>query len=520
MSLTVKELLGSEEFREYKLVAGKQGENRKILAVSVMDAPDIYQWLRGGEILITTGYLFKENIEFLSFLVRKIYEADAAALFIKIGRFIDEIPPDVIDLADGLQFPIVVMPLPCAFIDVINPVLSRIIWEQAATIEYSNRIHKRFIDLTIEGKGIGEVVMILEELLQKKAVYYDMLSHTLFTGCGVFSRNMSYEEISAQYSVFPLRYEDKIYGYIGVKDDDSGVNEYEDIIMEHASTVLKLNIQKQISNRQIEKRYRDSFVRDIIYHNINDRDEMIRRGKNFGWDLEGAYRVLVICRKEPEAGKGGEDFERKTATVLESAVAFFKQWLPDTIYTGLSDQIVLLVKEADTTKTDYRNLSGKVIHKIKELFGESVFLFFGTRKEDIYEADESFEEAKYTQNLAFVFGEEKEVCFYDELGLYMLLDKLKDDKNVDGFAEKCLQPLLLYDREHRSEYMDTMVGIVENNWNLKKVSERLFMHYNTIKKRYHKIEEILRMDFENTADRTSVELAVKFKKVLKGHKKQ
>lgn len=518
MSLTVKELLESEEFREYKLAAGKLGENRKILAVSVMDAPDIYQWLRGGEILITTGYLFKENIEFLSFLVRKIYEADAAALFIKIGRFIDEIPSDVIELADRLHFPIVIMPLPCAFIDVINPVLSKIIWEQAATIEYSNRIHKRFIDLTIQGKGIKEVVMILEELLQKKAVYYDMLSHTLFTSSGSCSKPASYEEISAQYTSFPLKYEDKIYGYIGIGGDGILANDYEEIIIEHASTVLKLNIQKQISNRQIEKRYRDSFVRDIIYHNINNRDEILRRGKNFGWNLEGAYRVILIGVKEKEYGND-EDYEGRTAVVLEGAVAFLKQWIPDTIYTGFSDQIVLIVKENDISRADYIHIFQKVINKVREQFGKSILISFGTRKEDIYEADESFEEAKYTQNLAFVFGEDKKLSFYDELGLYTLLDKLKDDKNMGSFAEECLKPLLIYDREHASEYMETLMGIVENNWNLKTVSERMFMHYNTIKKRYHKIEEILGMDFEGAMDRTSVELAIRFRKVLKGHKK-
>lgn len=519
MSLTVKELLESEEFREYKLAAGKLGENRKILAVSVMDAPDIYQWLRGGEILITTGYLFKENIEFLSFLVRKIYEANAAALFIKIGRFIDEIPQDVIELANQLHFPIVIMPLPCAFIDVINPVLSKIIWEQAATIEYSNRIHKRFIDLTIQGKGIGEVVVILEELLQKKAVYYDMLSHTLFTSSGVCEKPVSYEEISEQYTSFPLKYEDKIYGYIGIKGEDILVNDYEEIIIEHASTVLKLNIQKQISNRQIEKRYRDSFVRDIIYHNINNRDEILRRGKNFGWNLEGAYRVILIGVKENEYGNKNEDYERRTAAVLEGAVAFLKQWIPDTVYTGLSDQIVLIVKENDISREDYIRISQKVINKVREQFEKSILISFGMKKEDIYEADESFEEAKYTQNLAFVFGEEKKISFYDELGLYTLLDKLKGDKNMGSFTEECLKPLLIYDREHTSEYMETLKEIVENNWNLKTVSERTFMHYNTIKKRYHKIEEILGMDFESAMDRTSVELAIRFRKVLKGHKK-
>lgn len=520
MSLTVRELLETDEFKEYKVIAGSGGVDRKISSVSVMDAPDIYQWLRGGEILITTGYLFKDNLEFLSFLVQKIYEAEAAALFIKIGRFISELPKEVRQLAEQLNFPIVLMPLQCAFTDVINPVLSKIIWEQAEVIEYSNQIHKRFIDLTIQGKGIREVVITVSELLEKEAVYYDMLSKKMYRKDSEIQEEISEEGMRAEYTLFPVIYEDKTYGYIGIRGRSISMNDYEGIIIEHASTVIQLNIQREISNMQIEKRYRDSFVRDIIYHNINNRDEIIRRGRSFGWNLEGSYRVAVVSIDHLRKNcLEGEEYttDKKASAVLETAVAYFKAWLPGLIYTGFSDYMVLLVREEENTEQQYMQLSRKIMKIIQEQYKETISVMLGTLKKDIYEADKSFQEAQYTLNMAYVFGDSEQVLFYDHLGIYRLLDKLREDISMKRFSNDSLCLLEEYDRCHDSEYEKTLEAIIDNNWNLKQVAEKHFMHYNTIKKRYHKIEEILGVDFENMSERMGVELAIKYRRVSERH---
>lgn len=53
---------------------------------------------------------FKDNTEYLLELIEKIAKNGAAALFIKLGRFIDDMPDEVRIKADELSFPIVYMP--------------------------------------------------------------------------------------------------------------------------------------------------------------------------------------------------------------------------------------------------------------------------------------------------------------------------------------------------------------------------------------------------------------------------
>ena len=65
------------------------------------------------------------------------------------------------------------------------------------------------------------------------------------------------------------------------------------IAIEHASTIIKLEIQREISNDEIERKYRDNLVLDIIYNNINNQDELRERGKLFGWSFEGHVRAMI-----------------------------------------------------------------------------------------------------------------------------------------------------------------------------------------------------------------------------------
>jgi purine catabolism regulator len=84
MDMKVKNLM--EQFEGLKVLAGEGGLNRRVSTVTVMDAPDIYNWMKGGEFLITTAYIMKDNPLELKDLVIKLNENGASALGIKIDK--------------------------------------------------------------------------------------------------------------------------------------------------------------------------------------------------------------------------------------------------------------------------------------------------------------------------------------------------------------------------------------------------------------------------------------------------
>lgn len=61
MGISVKEMLEAEFFKEYKILAGKNGLNNQIQGVTVLDADDGFHWSREKEFVISSGYVFYEK---------------------------------------------------------------------------------------------------------------------------------------------------------------------------------------------------------------------------------------------------------------------------------------------------------------------------------------------------------------------------------------------------------------------------------------------------------------------------
>jgi purine catabolism regulator len=77
----------------------------------------------------------------------------------------------------------------------------------------------------------------------------------------------------------------------------------------------------------------------------------------------------------------------------------------------------------------------------------------------------------------------------------------------EQFDEKILGPLLKYDREKNASLTNTLYIYLKHFFNLQKSSSALFVHPNTIKYRLQKINELLKVDFQNPSQYSMLMLA-------------
>ncbi|WP_238554481.1 PucR family transcriptional regulator ligand-binding domain-containing protein [Geomicrobium sp. JCM 19038] len=82
-------------FQEADVISGSSGLWRNVENVNMMDAPDIADYLKQDELLITTAYHFKEDPTSLKQLIEKMARRGCAGLGIKTKRFLASIPEDV-----------------------------------------------------------------------------------------------------------------------------------------------------------------------------------------------------------------------------------------------------------------------------------------------------------------------------------------------------------------------------------------------------------------------------------------
>ncbi|XCP86091.1 PucR family transcriptional regulator ligand-binding domain-containing protein [Roseburia hominis] len=59
--ITVHDVMGM--FKDFSVLAGEEALDKELTNVTVVDAPDIGIWIKGGEFVLSTAYAFQNNIE-------------------------------------------------------------------------------------------------------------------------------------------------------------------------------------------------------------------------------------------------------------------------------------------------------------------------------------------------------------------------------------------------------------------------------------------------------------------------
>ncbi len=98
---------GSRQLQEVQNRRGENGLDRVIDHVTVMGVPDVIQWLKGNDLLLTSLYPIKENQKAIQSLVVQLNDVNSSALAIKTQRYVSEIPPSIIEAGNRCRLPII-----------------------------------------------------------------------------------------------------------------------------------------------------------------------------------------------------------------------------------------------------------------------------------------------------------------------------------------------------------------------------------------------------------------------------
>lgn len=161
MFVTCKSILKLPGLEEMKIVAGKDGLNRAISWVHVVELTDVANWVKGGELLFTTGVAIGDNTEILLKFVRDINMRKLSGLVINVGPYIKETPKVVIEFANSVGFPIFELPFQVRLIDVTQNICRSI---------FTKKLEKQSMNNFMK-EIIFEDINITEEVLNRATLY-------------------------------------------------------------------------------------------------------------------------------------------------------------------------------------------------------------------------------------------------------------------------------------------------------------------------------------------------------------
>ena len=150
--LQIKDIFQLKPLQNLKFYAGHRGQNRVINTVTIMDIPEIADWLSGGELVIA-GVLFQQC--FSRSLVDSFLQKNIAGIVTK-QKFLGEIPSDLIKYCNETGFPVLLAPETYNWGQVMNPIVTDMIRKPYLVIEENQNFHYSLMKSMIEGRAHPE----------------------------------------------------------------------------------------------------------------------------------------------------------------------------------------------------------------------------------------------------------------------------------------------------------------------------------------------------------------------------
>ncbi len=527
MALTIRQMLQIPELEGFRVLAGWSGmDSVGLRTVSVMDAPDVFRWLHGGEFFLSSGYIFRDNPSLLVKIIEELHKGGAAGFGLKVSRFLGQLPAEVLVRAEELGLPLIEVPLHFSFSDIINPVLSRLVNRQAEELAFSETVRRAFFDLVMHGAGVCEIMSTLEKFTHRQVAFYSTIFGELYPGNarGPFMERlnaMSLQDLLNKHPSESVSLGKQTYGYILIDEDGPPGNDPSwEVALGHAQTSLLLAIQREIARSEAERRYRDEFVLDLLSHNVRYEGEVWNRARLFGWDLSGPQVVTVIDIDNYKHEYHSTDVEEILARledvkkrIYNISRSYIHSRFPNTPFTEMSDSIAFILpipeKDALSLRKSLRSCLENLQEDVKEKTHFSVTIGVGGEKDSIFLCHESYNEARRGLEMIRTTVGDGHLVFWRDLGIYKLLGNLAGTPQAGAFYREHMAPLLSLDLARKSEMLKTLEALVRNNWQLKSTARELQIHYNTIKYRYARLGELLNRDLSDSEERLNVTLALK-----------
>ncbi|MCW2898184.1 MAG: transcriptional regulator, CdaR [Streptosporangiaceae bacterium] len=545
--LSVGEVLGVSALDGARLIGGASGLDRVVQRLNVMEVPDILAWVKPHELLLTTGYPLRNTPQSLGRLVSDLDERGVAALAIKLGRYLDRVPGEMIEQADSLGLPLILLPNDVGFDDILNQVLTDILNRQAAVLARTEEAHRALVQIVLAGGGLQEVIDEVAELFDVAVVVVDgdrrvlagagpqehvtALRAAWVDGPGWGAAGRPGWGADADHVVVPVLAGGFDHGRIIAYSPRGALRETDIGILERAATVAALVITKEQAVAAVESKYRADFLRDILAGRAGTDDRVVSHCTGFGWDLDRPVAVAVAeldpegrgsgpaearlgradrapeGRPEEGRAKGGEERQAQdrlaaawTAAVRrrdpKAAVAGFAHEVVAVVGASTEAELAGLVKEAATVFGDHcgrrRTFStgfGRVVRKPAAL-------------------PEAYDQAVKAVRVGRQLHGAGALAHFNELGVYRLLSLVPDATELHAFVRETLGELAGDDDAEAVDLRRTLQVLLETNLNVAETARRLHFHYNTLRYRIGKLERMLGSFTEDAHLRLNLTLAL------------
>jgi PucR family transcriptional regulator, purine catabolism regulatory protein len=504
----IRDVLALPSMSQARLVAGAGGLDRVVRSVNVMEVPDILDWVQPDELLLTTAYPLRDDRVALDQLVPRLADRGLAGMAIKPTRYIGSIPPFMADEAERLDFPLIELPPPASFNEVITAVLSVILDVQSVRLRRAAEIHDRFTNIVLSGGGLRQIAEALAEaiglpvaildpqgglLAQSPAFDDDMLAAIGGTLAGDNDTTTTSMLVAGREAILQaVRVGSERHGTIVALGTARNLGDDELEALDYAATVAALRLVQARAVSDADRRFQAVCLEELVTGHVTDRGALLERSAAFDWDL-ATPRAVLVAEFHELAGRpfgqlaGSSDELIARHRLVEAARLTLGH---GTIIWERTAGIAALVPVTPRGREAARLAGTELVAEAhRRLPGSAIDVGLGRPVADPLQLDQSFREARNAIAVARWSRGHGAVSLFEELDLDRLLFNTPDTERAT-FIDSTIGALLAYDQRRRTNLVETLEVYLATR-NVADAARRLYVHYNTLSKRLERIVEIL-----------------------------
>lgn len=542
--LTVEQALSIEPLTQAKTVAGTSGLQRRIKHVTVMEVPDLTQWLKGNDFIITSLYCIKDDHQAQIKLIQDIAKLGCAALAVKTDRYVRALPDEMKFIADDLAFPLIDIPPHITYIDIINPLMEKLLDHSASVLRKADMAFRWLQEVILSDQGLEAALATLQQLVE-----YDLLIECPDLGlfisapenrepltplsdddvrylqktCHPISLTRKRDSKDIPSLVIPIIRRSLAYAFLTVENyqQNQGLSPTDQAVLDHGTALIAAEIMKLHSRAELERQHVNSFAEELIAQDFKSNEAMFERARYLGLNLAQPCLPIVFdvdhfWQNIEQKQMNEEEVQVLKSRLQRNLTSYLKTQSPvPFVVAQRSDSLVILTtwppnESDDNITASAHKMAQDILLQLKRAFPLLHFTGgIGRPYTGIRNVGKSFLEARK----AIVLGRQAygrgDVFCYNKLGVYQLLCSHSAQDELVALRDEMLGPLATYDKRQDTNFIETLTAYFSHNEDINATAQALFVHPNTIRYRLERAAQLLGRNLSSTDQRFQVYLALK-----------
>ena len=504
--VTLRRVMEKTPLGEARLLAGEAGLDKEVRETNIIEVPDTFRWMRGGEILFSAGYAFGGDGAQGAELIGALVKRRITALVLKPGKYMPVVPQEMITRADQLGFPLLEMPEDMPYSVCMEATYDLLKDSRLFELRMVTHLHNELLQAGIHD-GIRGICSALEKRLGRTVALWDaawrmcygserfpLLDEQLKEGV---QSEKTRKTISSFY-ILPA--ETDAAGpklFLGVQCAESSLQESEMVVLHYAASLLSLEALREEELEQQYIRLNGTLLDNLLIGRRTDPAILRRQLAEYhiGW-----YNNWVIFAFRD---KNEELPERQLWHILRQRAR--------------EHEISFLVTRKDNCLIGALFFDGKSRFDFRRLLEElPVEGKFGISRRGSKLADFASyaREAETALEVLCRVRLDQRVAALSELGIYYPLSEMQDLASMRQLFEQTLGAVTKYDRENESALLETLEQYFSCGCNLRMTAEKMFLHKNSVSYRLHKVEELTGRSMDDIQFRLELQLCLLYCRLI------